>query len=98
MQKGNEFLTDILISKFSSTLGGLHAIEDPDILENDRKKDELLKRDVYSLVETLSPYLCFLWVFVIPYTIYTEEHRFKPLLGPEHCSQQTKLMRSFPVS
>lgn len=57
MQKANEFLTDLLISKFSSTLGGLNAIENPEELTNELKKDELLKRDVYCIVEKVSPYL-----------------------------------------
>ena len=61
-QKANEFLTDLLISKFASTLGGLGAIEDPEVLTNDLKKDGLLKRDVYSLVETISPYIPLLGV------------------------------------
>ena len=46
MQKANEFLTDMLISKFRNTLGGLDAIESPDELSNDLKKDELLKRRI----------------------------------------------------
>ena len=46
-----------MISKFSSTLGGLDAIDSPEILASELKKDELLKRDVYSLVESVFPYL-----------------------------------------
>ena len=57
MQKVNGFLSDLLISKFSALLGGFDAIEDPELLSDDLKKDDLLKRDVYSLVETISPYL-----------------------------------------
>ena len=62
MQKANEFLTDLLISKFTSTLGGLDAIEQPEKLSDELKKDELLKRDVYSIVESISPYIPFLGV------------------------------------
>ena len=62
MQKANEYLTDLLISKFSSTLGGLDAIESPDVLSDELKKDKMLKRDVYSLVEAISPYLPFLGI------------------------------------
>ena len=54
MQKANEFLTDLLISRFSS---GLDSIESSEELSNELKKDELLKRDVYSLVEKISPYI-----------------------------------------
>ena len=57
MQKANEFLTDLLISRFSKTLGGLDAIESSEELSNVLKKDELLKRDVYSPVEKISPYI-----------------------------------------
>ena len=57
MQKANEFFTDLVISRFSKTLGGLDAIESPDEWSNELKEDELLKRDVYSLVEKISPYI-----------------------------------------
>ena len=60
MQKANEFLIDLLVSKFSNTLGGLDAIEFPEELTKDLKKDELLKRDVYTLVEKISPFIPFL--------------------------------------
>ena len=60
MQKANEFLTDLMISKFPNTLGGLDAIESPDELTNELKKDELLKRDVHSLVEKITPFIPFL--------------------------------------
>ena len=43
MQKANEFLSDLLISKFANSLGGLEATESPDELTNELKKDELLK-------------------------------------------------------
>ena len=57
MQKANEFLTDLLISRFSNTLGGLDAIESSEELSKELKKDELLKRDVFSLVEKITPYI-----------------------------------------
>ena len=60
MQKVNEFLTDLLISKFANTLGGLDAIESPEELTKDLNKDELLKRDVHSLVERITPFIPFL--------------------------------------
>ena len=59
MQKANEFLTDLLISKFANTLG-LDAIESPEELTKDLNKDELLKRDVHSLVERITPFIPFL--------------------------------------
>ena len=35
MQRANEFITDILISKFADTLGGLDAIESPEELKKE---------------------------------------------------------------
>ena len=60
MQKANEFLTDLLISRFTNTLGGFDAIESPEGLTKELNKDELLKRDVYSLVERITPFIPFL--------------------------------------
>ena len=54
MQKA-EFLTDL--SKFSRMLGGLDAIEN---MEDELKKDELLRRDVDNLVSSLTPYIPYL--------------------------------------
>ena len=55
MQKANEFLTDLLMSRFSNTLGSLDAIESSEELSKELKNDRLLQRDVFSLVET--PYI-----------------------------------------
>ena len=60
MQKANEFLTDQLISKFADTLGGLDAIESPDVLSDELRKDDLLKNYVRNVVERISPYIPFL--------------------------------------
>ena len=57
MKKANEFITDSLISKFAKTLGGLNAIESSEELTKELEKDELLRKDVYRIVETLSPYI-----------------------------------------
>ena len=62
MQKANVFLTDLLISKFANTLGGLDAIESLEELTNDLKTDELLKRDVHSLVERITTFIPFLGI------------------------------------
>ena len=56
-RKANEFLTDLLLSKFAGVLGGLQAIEDEKVLAQELQKDELLKRDVMRLVTTISPYI-----------------------------------------
>ena len=60
MQKANEFLTDQLISKFADALGGLDAIEKPEVLSDELRKDDLLKSDVIKVVENISPYIPFL--------------------------------------
>ena len=57
MQKADEFLTDLVISRFSKTLGGLDAIESADELSKELKNDKLLKRDVFSLVGKISPHI-----------------------------------------
>ena len=62
MQRANEFITDILISIFANTLGGLDAIESPEELTNEFGKDKLLKRDVYQLVEKISPLILFVGI------------------------------------
>ena len=61
-EKANVFLTDLLISKFSDILGGLEAIESSEELEKELAKDKLLKHDVKSLVEKVSPYLLYLGI------------------------------------
>ena len=61
-EKANAFLTDLLISKFADLLGGLEAIESSEELEKELEKDKLLKRDLKSVVEKLSPYLPYLGI------------------------------------
>ena len=60
MEKANIFLTDFLISKFADLLGGLEAVESGEDLEKELAKDKLLRRDLKSVVEKLSPYLPYL--------------------------------------
>ena len=43
-------------------MGGFDAIESPDVLSKELQKDELLKRDVYSLVEKITPFIPFLGI------------------------------------
>ena len=62
MQKANEFLTDQLISKFASVLDGLDAIESPDVLSDELRKDDLFKNDVQKVVELISPYIPYLGI------------------------------------
>lgn len=55
MQKANEFLTDRIISKFSGLTGGLDVIKDPKEMEDELSKDKLLKRDVQSIILSITP-------------------------------------------
>ena len=57
MQKANEFITDQLISKFADALGGLDAIEKPEVLSEELQKDDWLKSDVIKVVDKISPYI-----------------------------------------
>ena len=81
MQKANEFLTDPLISKFANTLGGIDGIESPDELTNELKKDELLKRDIFCLVEKISPYIPFLRI--LSGGITTAKHIYRHKTKPQ---------------
>jgi hypothetical protein len=61
-RKANEFLTDLIISKFAALLGGLDAIADVSELTLELSEDELLRTDVYSAVQSITPYLPLLGV------------------------------------
>ena len=70
--KANVFLIDLLISKFSNALGGFDAIESPDVLENELKKGEFLKKNVQSLIKKITPYFPF--IGILPGGITTVKH------------------------
>ena len=93
-QKANEFLTDLLLSKFADGLGGLDAIEKPEALSDELKKDELLKRDVLSLVESISPYIPFLGVLSGIVTagkhVYTHQMKKQDTVNKETDSKEEK--------
>ena len=61
-EKAKVFLTDLLISKFADLLGELDAIESSEELEKELVNDKLLKKDVKSLVEKLTPFLPYLGI------------------------------------
>ena len=63
LQKANESLTDMLISWFSSTLGGLDAIKSPEEMEKELQRDKLLKADDERMGSNITPYLLFLGLF-----------------------------------
>ena len=58
--RANMVLTDLLISRVSDLLGGLEAIESSEELEKELSKDEMLRRDVCSLIQYVSPYIPYL--------------------------------------
>ena len=60
LQKTNELLTDLLISKFSNLLGGVDVMDSVENMEDELKKDQLLRRDFTNLVASLTPYIPYL--------------------------------------
>lgn len=55
LEKANQFLTNLFISRFADLLGavgGLNAIESSKTLNDDLQKDRLLKSDVGSIVRS----------------------------------------------
>ena len=58
--KANKFLTDLIISKWADVLGGLDAIESSEALTKELEKDQLLRKDVLTAVEMITPYVPFL--------------------------------------
>lgn len=44
LEKANEFLTDLILSKFANLLGGLGALESSEALDEELQKGKLLKR------------------------------------------------------
>ena len=58
-RRADEFLTDFAISKLADLLGGLNAVEAPEELSDELKRDDLLRRDVMGLVRWVSPLVPF---------------------------------------
>ena len=50
MTKVNEFLTDLLISRFPSLLGGLDAVQSAEDLEKELQNDKQLKSNVEKVL------------------------------------------------
>ena len=57
LEKANDFVTDILISRFAGMLGGFDAIESSAELDKELQRDKLLKRDVQRIVGSVLPYI-----------------------------------------
>ena len=56
-KKTNDFLVDVVFSKFSDLLGGFEDIEDSESLCSELSKDVLLRRDVKKVAEVITPYI-----------------------------------------
>ncbi len=56
-EKASAALCDLVISKFALLVGGLDAIEDPKILEEELKSGELLRADIERITMTIAPYI-----------------------------------------
>ena len=80
MQKANAFLTDLIISKYAKILGEFDAIEDPEVLAEELRRDELLKRDVQRVVEMFSTYTPYLGILSRSVTTakHVYNHKSKP--------------------
>ena len=91
-EKANVFLTDFLISKFSDLLGGFEAIESSEELEKELSKDKLLKRDLKSVVEQLSPYLPYFGILSGGITVgkhFIKKRTDKKQTKEDRCKQST---------
>ena len=57
IEKENQFLTDLAISRFAVILGGRDAIESSTEFNKELQSDRLLKSDVKSIVRQVMPYI-----------------------------------------
>lgn len=81
MEKANQFVTDMLISKFAYMLGGLDAIEDSESLNNELQNDKLLKKDVETIVSQITPFIPLLGI--VSGGLTTSKHLFNKYRGKE---------------
>ena len=75
-------------------MGVLDIIESPDELSKELRKDELLKRDVYNLVESITRYLPF-WG-LLSEGITTADMFIIKLKHPKHLIKQWETRRGRP--
>ena len=57
LEKANQFLRDLAISRFADILGGLDAIESSESLNEELQKYRLLKSDIEIVVRRLTLYV-----------------------------------------
>ena len=88
MEKANIFLTDLIISKYAKLLGGFDAIENPEVLKDELKKDDLLKRDVQRVAEMFNPYIPYLGI--LSGGITTVKRVYNPKNKPEKTEKTDK--------
>jgi hypothetical protein len=62
-EKANILLTETLIDKFSTLLEAINMVDSGDNLREELNQDKLLKSDVKSAVETISPWIPYLGIF-----------------------------------
>ena len=62
MDEANGQLADIIVSKFSELLEQMELIENSGDLEKDLSKNELLKRDIETIVGHITPYISMIGV------------------------------------
>ena len=79
--RANMVLTDLLISRVSDLLGGFEAIESSEELEKELSKDEMLRRDVCSLIQYISPYIPYLGLVTGGGTVF--KHIYKKQTSAE---------------
>ena len=81
--RANMVLTDLLISKVSDLLGGFEAIESSEELEKELSKDEMLRRDVCSLIQYISPYIPYLGLVTGGGTVFKHIYKKQTYAGEE---------------
>jgi hypothetical protein len=81
--RANMVLTDLLISKVSDLLGGFEAIESSEELEKELSKDEMLRRDVCSLIQYISPYIPYLGLVTGGGTVFKHIYKKQTSAGEE---------------
>ena len=81
--RANMVLTDLLISRVSDLLGGFEAIESSEELEKELSKDEMLRRDVCSLIQYISPYIPYLGLVTGGGTVFKHIYKKQTSAGEE---------------
>ena len=81
----NEQLAELLIKKFSKLMKSLEAVKDNISLENDLASNELLKRDLKSVINFVKPYVPFIGLLSGGLTIGSSACDGKKVSGDSLC-------------